>query len=326
MLPFTYSRVSSVDNGIEAIQQRGAKYLAGGTNLVDLMKMGVEQPAALLDITRLPLAAIEESDGGVRIGATARNSTVANHLLIRQRYPVLAEALLAGASPQIRNVATIGGNLLQRTRCFYFYDPSYRECNKRVSGSGCAAIHGYNRIHAILGGSGQCVATHPSDMAVALAALDPVIFVRGPQGERTIPFAAFYRLPGETPHIETELMPGELITAIELPPPIEGQGRYLKARDRNSYAFALVSAAAILSLDADTRILNARIALGGVAPKPWRVAEAERLLVGKYPADSSFGDAADVLIQGAKALRYNAFKVELARRITVRALSAAAGS
>lgn len=327
MLPFNYSRASSIESGIDAVQEQGAKYLAGGTNLVDLMKMGVEQPAALLDITRLPLGAIEEqSDGSVRIGAMARNSAVANHPLIRQRYPVLAEALLAGASPQIRNVATVGGNLLQRTRCFYFYDPSYRECNKREPGSGCAALHGYNRIHAILGGSGQCVATHPSDMAVAMAALDPVIFVRGPRGERTIPFTAFYRLPEQTPHIETDLSPGELITAIDLPPPIEGHGKYLKARDRNSYAFALVSAAAIVKLDGDSRILSARIALGGVAPKPWRVPEAERLLVGKYPADSSFGDAADLLIQGAKALRYNAFKVELARRIAVRALSAAAGS
>lgn len=325
MLPFTYSRASSVDNGIASLQkQQGAKFLAGGTNLVDLMKMGVEQPTVLIDIARLPLDKIEEHEGGIRIGAMARNSDAANHPLIRQRYPVLAQALLAGASPQIRNVATMGGNLLQRTRCFYFYDPSYRECNKRAPGSGCAAIQGYNRIHAILGASDRCVATHPSDMAVALAALEAVIFVRGAQGERTIPFADFYRLPGETPHIETELKPGEMITAIDLPAAIATRSRYLKVRDRNSYAFALVSAAAILNLDPSRRIIEARIALGGVAPKPWRIAEAEQILTGKEANESTYAGAADALVKGAKALRYNAFKVELARRTIVRALSDAA--
>ncbi len=325
MLPFTYSRASSIDNGVEtAHKQQGSRFLAGGTNLVDLMKMGVEQPTALIDIARLPLDKIEEHEAGVRIGAMARNSAVASHPLIRQRYPILAQALLAGASPQIRNMASVGGNLLQRTRCFYFYDPTYRECNKRAPGSGCAAIQGYNRIHAILGASDRCVATHPSDMAVALAALDAVIFVRGPQGERTVAFANFYRLPGDTPNIETDLKPGELITAIDLPAAIAGRSRYLKVRDRNSYAFALVSAAAILNLDPSGRIVDARIALGGVAPKPWRIPAAEQILRGKIANDSIYGEAAEALVKGAQALRYNAFKVELARRITVRALSAAA--
>jgi len=325
MLPFTYSRASSADDAIAAVQkQQGAKFLGGGTNLVDLMKMGVEQPSALVEITRLPFADIEERAGGVRIGAMARNSAVANHPLIRERYPVLAQALLSGASPQIRNAATVGGNLLQRTRCFYFYDPSYRECNKRVPGSGCAAIQGYNRIHAVLGASDHCVATHPSDMAVGLAALDAKISVRGPQGERTIPFAEFYRLPGDTPHLETDLKAGEMITAIDLPAAAPGRSQYLKVRDRNSYAFALVSAAAVLNVDADRRILDARIALGGVAPKPWRIPAAEQALRGKPATDSTFSEAAEILVQGAKALRYNGFKVELARRTTVRALSSAA--
>ncbi len=286
------------------------------------MKMGVEHPAGLIDVTRIPLAGIDEHNGGVRIGALARNSTVAAHPLIRQRYPVLTQALMAGASQQIRNMATVGGNLLQRTRCFYFYDPSYDECNKRVPGSGCAALTGYNRIHAILGGSDRCIATHPSDMAVALAALDAVVQVKGAGGERSIEMADFHRLPGETPHIETALKSDELITAVDLPAPIGERSHYLKVRDRNSYAFALVSVAAILSVDGN-RIRAARIALGGVAPKPWRVPEAEQVLTGREANDAAFRQAAEMLLRGAVPHRYNAFKVELARRSIVRALSVA---
>ena len=327
MMPFTYLRASSVDDAVGAIgSHRDAKFIGGGTNLVDLMKMGVEKPSTLIDISRLPLTDIEKRNDGFRIGAMARNSAVANHPLIREHYPVLAQALLAGASGQIRNMATVSGNLLQRTRCFYFYDLSYAECNKRNPGSGCSAIPGYNRIHGILGASDQCIATHPSDMAVALAALEAVIQVRSAQGERSIPFADFYHLPGDTPHIETDLKPGELITAIDLPAPAFQGGHYLKVRDRNSYAFALVSVAAVVDVDSDHRIRDARIALGGVAPKPWRVPEAEQALHGKAASDANYLAAADLLLRGSKTLRYNAFKVELARRATVRALSMAAGS
>jgi xanthine dehydrogenase YagS FAD-binding subunit len=267
---------------------------------------------------------VEETPNGVRIGALARNSDVAAHPLILQRYPLLSQALLSGASPQIRNMATVGGNLLQRTRCFYFYDPGYRECNKRAPGSGCAAIHGFNRIHAILGASDHCIATHPSDMAVALAALDASIVVRGVSRERSVPISAFYRLPGDTPQIETDLKPGELITAVEIPAPPSGSGwHYLKVRDRNSYAFALVSVAALVDLGPDNRIRDARIALGGVALKPWRVPAAEQTLRGREAAEPAFRAAAEILIKGARAYQYNRFKVELARRSTVRALQAA---
>jgi xanthine dehydrogenase YagS FAD-binding subunit len=325
MNPFAYARASSIDDALASLRtQRDARFLGGGTNLIDLMKMGVEHPPALIDVTRLPLANIEEHSGGVRIGGIARNSAVANHPLIRERYPVLAQALLAGASPQIRNMATVAGNLLQRTRCFYFYDPSYRECNKRVPGSGCAALTGYNRIHSILGGSDHCIATQPSDMAVALAALEAVIQVKGPDGERSIQISDFHRLPGNTPHIETELKPGELITAVDLPPPVARKSHYLKVRDRNSYAFALVSVAAVVDLDDRNRVRQARIALGGVAPKPWRIPEAEQVLTGKEANESAFRQSAEILVQGAKTFRDNAFKVELARRSIVRALSTAA--
>jgi xanthine dehydrogenase YagS FAD-binding subunit len=324
MNTFAYKRSSSVNDALISIgAQHDAKFLGGGTNLIDLMKMGVEHPAALIDVTRLPLSEIEEHHDGVRIGGMARNSAVATHALIRQRYAVLAQALLAGASQQIRNMATVAGNLLQRTRCFYFYDPSYRECNKRVPGSGCAALNGYNRIHAILGVSDRCIAVHPSDMAVALAALDAVIQVRGPAGERSIPIASFHRLPGKTPQIETALRPDELIVSVDLPAPVGLRSHYLKVRDRNSYAFALVSVAAVVDLDSGNRIRQARIALGGVAPKPWRVPEAERALTGHEANESAFRQAADILVQGAKTLRYNAFKVDLARRSIVRALSVA---
>jgi xanthine dehydrogenase YagS FAD-binding subunit len=325
--PFAYIRSASVQNAVAAMQgAREAKFLGGGTNLIDLMKMGVEQPAQLIDISRLPLSGIEERANGIRIGATALNRDVASHPLIRTRYTVLAEAILSGASPQIRNMATNGGNLLQRTRCFYFYDPTYAECNKRVPGSGCAAIQGYNRIHAILGASDHCIATHPSDMAVALTALDAVVQVQGASGERSVPITEFYRLPGSTPQLETNLHPGELITAIDIPAPtpdLAVRSHYLKVRDRNSFAFALVSVAAVLETDGEV-IRRARIALGGVAPKPWRVREAEQALMGRRAEQSAFQAAAEILLRGAKVYRYNAFKVELARRSVVRALSSIA--
>lgn len=319
---FTYARASSVDDAISAYQaQPRSRYLAGGTNLIDLMKMGVEQPAALVDVTRLPLTQIEERNGGVRIGALATNRDVASHPLIRDRYPVLSLALVSGASPQLRNLATTAGNLLQSTRCYYFYDPSYAECNKRVPGSGCAALKGYNRIHSIVGGSPQCIATNPSDMAVAMMALDAVIQVKGPRGERRIAIADFYRLPGSTPQINTDLQPGELITAVDLPAlAMARRSTYLKIRDRNSYAFALVSAAAILDLDPGGSIRQARIALGGVAPKPWRIPEAEQSLRGKKPDGDAYHDAAEILLRGAWVLPDNAFKVELTRRAVARSL------
>ncbi len=325
MTPFAYSRAHDVADAVAlAGKTPETKFLGGGTNLVDLMRMGVEHPAQLVDINRLPLAGIEEAPNGIRIGALARNSEVAAHHLILQRYPILSQALLSGASPQIRNMATVGGNLLQRTRCFYFYDPSYHECNKRAPGSGCAALQGFNRIHAILGASDHCIATHPSDMAVALAALDAKIVVQSGSRERSIPITTFYRLPGDTPQIETDLKPGELITAVDIPAQPAASGwHYLKVRDRNSFAFALVSVAALVDLGPDNRIRDARIALGGVALKPWRVPAAEEVLRGREAAEPAFRDAAEILVRGAKSHRFNAFKVELARRSTVRALQAA---
>jgi len=329
MRPFSYSRPAEISEAVDlGRREAGTKFLGGGTNLVDLMKMGVEHPSHLIDITRLPLADIVEQTDGIRIGALARNSTVAAHPLVTQRYPLLSQALLSGASPQVRNMATVGGNLLQRTRCYYFYDPSYAECNKRAPGSGCAAVDGFNRIHAILGTSEHCIATHPSDMAVALAALDARIVIAGPvsgrQDERSIPIGAFYRLPGNTPHIENELKPGELITAVDIPaPPAGSRVHYLKVRDRNSFAFALVSAAVLLDIGGDNHIRDARIALGGVAHRPWRLADAEVALRGREPAEAVFRDAAEILVKNAKPHRYNGFKVELARRATVRALLAA---
>jgi xanthine dehydrogenase YagS FAD-binding subunit len=334
MMPFTLSRADDVNAAVTQGNRNAAtKYLGGGTNLVDLMKMGVEHPGHLIDINRIPLATVEENAGGIRIGALVRNSDLAAHPLILQRYPLLSQALLSGASPQIRNMATVGGNLLQRTRCFYFYDPTYKDCNKRVPGSGCAALNGYNRIHAILGASDHCIAVHPSDMAVALTALDARIVVassnvesnhaQSGRAERSIPIANFYRLPGDTPQIETELKPGELITAVDLPAASpQSRAHYLKVRDRNSYAFALVSVAAQLELDGN-RIKDARIALGGVALKPWRVLAAEQALRGKQAGEPAFREAADILVRGAKPHRFNAFKIELARRATVRALSTA---
>lgn len=326
MRPFTYTRVATVDEAIKAIgQSPDARFIGGGTNLLDLMKMGVEQPSHLVDITRLPLTAIEERDGGVRIGADVSNTDAANSAIIRTRYPVLSQAILAGASAQLRNMATMGGNLMQRTRCYYFYDPTYEECNKRKPGSGCAAIAGVNRIHAILGASDKCIATHPSDMCVALAALEATVQVVGPKGPRSIPMVEFHRLPGDTPNIDTNLRPGELITSIDLPAlPFAKRSSYLKVRDRRSYAFALVSVAVVLDADNSGLIRSARIALGGVAHKPWRAEKAEQLLAGKKPDPATLQAAAAAAVEGAKTYDGNAFKVELARRCIVRAISTTA--
>ncbi|MFZ0194232.1 MAG: xanthine dehydrogenase family protein subunit M [Pseudolabrys sp.] len=325
MINFEYARATDVADAIRQIaEDPEAKFIAGGTNLIDLMKYDVERPLRLIDITHLPLKTVEETaNGGVRIGALVPNSDLAYHPLIEKRYPLLSSAILAGASQQLRNMASTGGNLLQRTRCFYFYDVA-TPCNKREPGSGCSARDGINRINAILGTSEACIATHPSDMCVALAALEAKVHVAGPAGERTIAFADFHRLPGNTPEVDTNLKPNEIITAIELP----AQGfaanySYLKIRDRLSYAFALVSVAAALELEGN-RITEARLALGGVAHKPWRNLEAELAMRGK-PADApAFAEAAAVLLRDAKGFAHNAFKIDLARRAIVRTLRQAA--
>src|SRR5256714_3917856 len=283
MNTFTYKRATTQGEAIrEVAGNKEAKFLGGGTNLIDLMKMGVQQPNELVDINRLALKKIEKTQSGLRIGALVSNSEVANNRLVRENYPVLAEAILAGASPQLRNMATTGGNLLQRTRCYYFMDTAF-PCNKRVPGSGCSAIAGYNRIHAILGASDKCIAVHPSDMCVALAALDAVIHVEGPNGAREIPIVDFHRLPGDTPEIDTNLHPDELIVAVDLPSSaFAKRSRYLKIRDRAQYAFALVSVAAALDIQ-QGRINAARLALGGVAHKPWGALDAEEILTGAPP-------------------------------------------
>ena len=325
MINFAYTRAGSITEAIGEKTQAngGGQFLAGGTNLVDLLKENVARPLRLIDINRLPLAAIEElPEGGLRLGALATNADTAYHPEVRRRYPVLSRAILAGASPQLRNMATDGGNLLQRTRCYYFYDVA-TPCNKRVPGSGCPAISGQNRVCGVLGTSPQCIATHPSDMCVALAALEAVVNVSGPQGERSIPIAEFHRLPGDTPHIENTLAPDELITSIDLPPsPYAEHSVYTKVRDRASYAFALVSVAAGLALDGDT-IKSARLALGGVAHKPWRLPEAEALLAGKPATKESFLPVAEALFAGAQGYAHNAFKIELGKRAVVRALTLA---
>src|SRR5438105_521081 len=326
MHAFTYLRVEDVRATLAAMRQPGTKLLAGGTNLLDLMKGDIEQPAILVDITRLPLRDIAElPDGSVRIGALARNSDTANHALIRQRYPLLSQALVAGASPQLRNMATVGGNLLQRTRCHYFTDAAYGECNKRKPGSGCAAREGFTRQHAILGASAQCIATHPSDMAVALAALDATVLAEGSGGQRRIAMRDFHRLPGANPERDTTLAPDELILAVDLPPSrFAEHAHYLKVRDRASYAFALVSVAAALDVR-DATLRDARVALGGVAHKPWRAEAAERRLVGSRLDRAAIDEAARLSVAGAQPVRDNAFKVALAQRAVARALQTAAG-
>ena len=306
--------------------QQGAevRFIAGGTTLVDLMKLSVETPSQVVDINRLPLDKIEPlPGGGLKIGATVRNSDLANNATVKRDYPVLSQAILQGASAQLRNMATTAGNLLQRTRCVYFRDPAM-PCNKREPGTGCSAIDGFNRMNAILGWSETCIAVHPSDLCVALAALEAIVHVSGTKGDRAIPFADFHRLPGDTPQIDTNLACDEIIIAIELPPEgFSSNYSYLKIRDRLSYAFALVSVAAALKIEGGA-IKDARVALGGVAHKPWRVSDAEKRLVGQQPSRKTFGDCADILLQGATGFAHNSFKIELARRAIVRTLEQAA--
>jgi xanthine dehydrogenase YagS FAD-binding subunit len=325
MIGFQYSRAGSVAEAVRQLAGNpAAKFVAGGTNLIDLMKMDVERPTMLIDISRLPLDKVEETTGGgLRIGALVRNTDLAYHPLVERRFPVVSSAILAGASQQLRNAASTGGNLVQRTRCAYFYDTAM-PCNKREPGSGCSAINGHNRMNAILGTSDACIAVFPSDLCVALAILDAKVHVTGPTGDRVIAIADFHRLPGDTPQRDNNLGPDEIITAVELP----AQGfaanyTYLKIRDRLSYAFALVSVAAGLELDGGN-IRQARFALGGVAHKPWRNTEAEAALRGKAASETAFAEAADLVLRDAKGFGHNTFKIDLARRTIIRALSQAA--
>ncbi|GAA2605568.1 FAD binding domain-containing protein [Streptomyces tubercidicus] len=326
MRPFTYERAMDAQTAVAAVSRAGAKFISGGTNLLDLMKLDIERPSHLVDISRLPLRDIEElPDGGLRIGAQAANSDVAADTRVRTRYPVLSEALVAGASGQLRNKASTGGNLLQRTRCPYFYDTS-AGCNKREPGSGCSAIGGLNRTHAILGASDSCIATHPSDMAVAMTALDAEVeLLDADESVRHVALTDFYRLPGDTPHIETVLRPGEMITAVRLPPPPPGRQLYRKVRDRASYEFALVSVAAVVSAEQGT-VDTARVALGGVAHKPWRSIEAEAALTGRPATMTTFQTAADAAMRDAVGRGDNDFKIELAKRTLCRTLAQAAQS
>lgn len=327
METFSYVKAPSIDKALAGAQQ--GKFIAGGTTLVDLMKLTVETPKTLVDINPLPLDKIEKlPDGGLRIGAMVRNSDLAWNPDVQKSYAVLSEAILSGASPQLRNMATTGGNLLQRTRCVYFREPSAGTkggygCNKRTPGSGCAAMDGFNRIHAVLGTSEHCIATHPSDMCVAMAALEAVIHVEGPKGKRTIAFADFHKLPGNTPHIENALEAGELVTHVDLPKPVDGaKSTYLKLRDRASYEFALSSAAVVARVESG-HIRYIRVALGGVGTKPWRSHEAEAALLGKAANAATFKAAAEAALAKAKPHKENAFKVELAKRCLVRGLKTA---
>lgn len=321
MTPFSYARAGDAAEALR-LGANGAAYLGGGTNLVDLMRETVARPERLVDVTGLSAAIEETGDGGLLIGAAVRNTALAEHRLVRTRYPMLSRAILAGASAQIRNMATVGGNLLQRTRCTYFYDTEGSRCNKRAPGSGCDAREGFNRIHAVLGASEACVATHPSDMCVALIALDALVHVEGPGGARTVPFDALHRLPGDTPDVDTSLEPGELITAVELPPlPFATNSAYRKVRDRASYAFALISVAAALEMDGD-RIGDVRIAFGGVAHKPWRARKAEAALRDGVATEAAFHAAAAAEFADARPLRDNAFKPALATRTLAAVLGA----
>jgi xanthine dehydrogenase YagS FAD-binding subunit len=323
-----YERATDRAHALSLAQQPGARFIGGGTNLLDLVKGDVEHPARLIDISRIGLDQIvEQAGGGLLLGAMARNSDTANHPLVRQRYPLLSQALLSGASPQLRNMASIGGNLMQRTRCGYFTDVAFDMCNKRMPGSGCGAKEGVNRMHAILGASPSCIAVNPSDMNVALAALDAKIIIASNKGERVVPIGEFHRLPGTTPQIETALQPGEMIVAVALPAsPFALHAHYLKVRDRASYAFALVSVAAALDIDADAgAVRGARIALGGVAHKPWRLAQAEAALLGKPLSEQSCRKAAELLTAGARGFKDNQFKIKLAQNAVVRALWLAEG-
>lgn len=325
MQPFSYARATDEAHAVRLGREPRAGFVAGGTSLLDLMKVGVEQRDAIVDLNGLPLTSIDEHEGGLRIGAMARNTELANHPVVVRRYPVLSQAILSGASPQLRNMATTAGNLLQRTRCPYFRDTS-RPCNKRQPGTGCSAMDGFNRTHAILGTSDKCIATHPSDMCVALVALEAIVRVRGPDGERTIPIQDFHRAPEEHPDMETTLLRGELVTHVDLPAtPFARTSAYLKVRDRASFAFALAAAAVALDVR-DGVVQEARIALGGVGTKPWRSVEAEQALHRKPARAESFAAAADVALHEARPRRHNAFKVALAKRTLVRALSKVAGT
>lgn len=321
MNQFEYVRTASAAEALAAISgKRHSSFIAGGTTIVDLMKLGVEKPAELIDINLLPLSAIETlPNGGVRIGALARNSDVAHHELIRDGYPVLSQALLSGASPQLRNMATVGGNIMQRTRCYYFRDLTFA-CNKREPGSGCPAMDGFNRIHAILGTSDQCIATNPSDMNVALVALEAVVKLEGPEGKRSVPFEEFHVLPGNTPDLETVLQPGELITSVDIP--ASGYAKkslYLKVRDRASYEFALASVAVAVEMSAG-KIAEARVGLGGVATKPWRAHSVESVLKGQAPSEELFTRAGEAAVDGAQPRGDNTYKVDLLKRATGKAL------
>ncbi len=325
MTPFSYTRASGVADATDQGRAAGARYLGGGTNLVDLMREGAEYPASLVDVTGLSSTIDAREDGSLLIGAAVRNTALAEHRAVRTRFPALSRAILAGASGQIRNMATVGGNILQRTRCPYFYDGEGSRCNKRVPGQGCDAIDGFNRIHAVLGASPSCVATHPSDMCVALAALDAVVHIAGRTGERTLPFVDLHRLPDGRPDVDTMLAPGELITAIALPAlPFAARSTYRKVRDRSSYAFALVSVAAALEVEGGT-VKDVRIALGGVAHKPWRARKAEAALRGQPATAASFRAAAQAELADATPLRDNAFKIELATRTITAVLGELAG-
>ncbi len=324
MKQFQFVRPASQQSVLEVINKPGTKIIAGGTNLVDLMKRGVTAPDKLVDINHLPLKGIAATKTGLHIGALALNSTVSEDKTVVAKQPLLSMALKAGASPQLRNMATVGGNMMQRTRCTYFYDTTM-PCNKREPGSGCGAMEGYNRMHAIFGASDKCIAVHPSDMCVALVALDATVIVAGKKGERRIPFTEFHRLPGDHPELDNHLATGELITGVEIPDNnFAKNSYYLKVRDRQSYAFALVSVAAALEIENGT-IKNARLAMGGVAHKPWRLNDAEKALIGKPANEESFKQAAAIAMQGAKAYEYNAFKLKLAPATITEALKHAAG-
>ncbi len=325
MKPFEYTRAESPDSAVKSLSEKpSARYLGGGTNLLDLMKDEIESASEIVDLTRLDLAAISVTEDGISLGALAKNSDTANHELVRKNYPLLSQAILSAASAQIRNMATNGGNMLQRTRCYYFYDKAM-PCNKREPGSGCGAMNGLNELQAIFGASEKCVATHPSDMAVALAALDASVLTKKSDGTgRSIPFADFHRLPGDTPEKDNNLEPGELILSIEVPKNnFAKNSYYLKVRERASYAFALVSVATAMEI-ADGKIKDVRIALGGVAHKPWRAVKAEDFLKGKEATEENFGKAAAMEMADAEPLEHNAYKVELGTRAMIRALKKSA--
>lgn len=323
MKDFDYTKPSTTADAIARGNASGARFIAGGTLLVDLLRLDVEAPDLVIDLNGLPLAAIEVTDAGLKLGALVKNTDLAVHPAIMRDYPVLSQALLAGASPQLRNMATLGGNLLQRTRCAYFRDTAVAACNKRKPGSGCAALGGYSRMHALVGVSDRCIAAHPSDMCVALLALDATVQTEGPSGPRQIPLASFHTLAGDAPELESVLGKGELVTAVSVPKSaFSARSAYVKVRDRASFAFALVSVAAALELDGD-HIKQARVALGGVGSKPWRCEEVEQALLGKPAVPESFQPAAALALRDAKPTKDNAFKVELARRMIPRALERA---